>query len=113
MNQPPANNPNHSLWVRVFASLPWGLLYGFASVLAFLARHVFRFKLSIARENLTRCFPQMSAAQINALLSAYYRQLGEVAVEFIKTASMSARSCSASTIWRKNPSSKARSFAKL
>jgi KDO2-lipid IV(A) lauroyltransferase len=91
MNQPPANNPRHALWLRVFASLPWGLLYGFASLLAFLARHVFRFKVSIARENLARCFPQMSAAQINVLLSAYYRQLGQVAVEFIKTASMSAQ----------------------
>jgi KDO2-lipid IV(A) lauroyltransferase len=79
------------LWVRAFASLPWGLLYGLASVLAFLARHVFHFKVSIARENLSRCFPQASAAEINTLLSAYYRQLGQVAVEFIKTASMSAQ----------------------
>jgi KDO2-lipid IV(A) lauroyltransferase len=91
MTQPPATNPKHSLWLRVLASLPWGLLYGFASLLAFLARHVFRFKVSIARDNLSRCFPQMSAAQINVLLSAYYRQLGQVAVEFIKTASMSAQ----------------------
>jgi KDO2-lipid IV(A) lauroyltransferase len=88
MNQPQANN---SVWIRAFASLPWGLLYGIASVLAFLARHVVRFRVAIARDNLSRCFPDRSPAHINALLSAYYRQLGQVVVEFIKIAALSAQ----------------------
>jgi KDO2-lipid IV(A) lauroyltransferase len=88
MNQ---GQPNNSLWVRTFASLPWGLLYGIASVLAFLARNVFRFRVPIARDNLSRCFPERSPREINALLGAYYRQLGQVAVEFIKIADMSAQ----------------------
>jgi len=88
MNQAPANN---SLWIRLFASLPWGLLYAMAAVLAWLARYVFRFRLSIARDNLVRCFPDASAAQINSLLTAYYRQLGQIVVEFVKIAVMSAQ----------------------
>jgi KDO2-lipid IV(A) lauroyltransferase len=87
MNQ----TPNNSLRIRAFAALPWGVLYGCASVLAFLARYVFRFRLSIARDNLSRCFPHLSSRQINALLRAYYRQLGQVVVEFVKIAVMSAQ----------------------
>jgi Kdo2-lipid IVA lauroyltransferase/acyltransferase len=83
--------PNNSLWIRALASLPWGLLYGIASVLAFLARNVLRFRVAIARDNLSRCFPDRSRGEINALLSAYYRQLGQVAVEFIKIADLSAQ----------------------
>jgi KDO2-lipid IV(A) lauroyltransferase len=82
---------NNSLWIRALAALPWSVLYGITSVLAFLARHVFRFRVAIARDNLSRCFPQASSAQINALLSAYYRQLGQVVAEFIKIASLSAQ----------------------
>ncbi|HWW19953.1 MAG TPA: lysophospholipid acyltransferase family protein [Steroidobacteraceae bacterium] len=88
MNQAPAND---SLWLRVFASLPWGVLYAKAAVLAFLARYVFRFRVSIARDNLSRCFPQASAKQINTWLRAYYRQLGQIAVEFLKIGVMSAQ----------------------
>jgi KDO2-lipid IV(A) lauroyltransferase len=78
-----------ALWVRAIAALPWGVLYAIASVLAYLARHVVRFKLSIARENLQRCFPDRSKAEIDALLTAYYRQLAQVAVEFLKMAGLS------------------------
>src|SRR5580700_9588738 len=79
-----------AFWVRAVAALPWSVLYGFAALLALLARYVVRFKVSIARENLQRCFPERSKAEINALLSAYYRQLAQVAVEFLKMAGMSA-----------------------
>jgi KDO2-lipid IV(A) lauroyltransferase len=88
MNQAPANN---SLWIRLFASLPWGLLYGMAAVLALLARYVVRFRVSIARDNLSRCFPSASPKQINAWLRAYYDQLAQVVVEFVKIAVMSAQ----------------------
>src|SRR5580700_9728413 len=89
MNQ---TQPNNALWIiRLFASLPWGLLYGVSSVLAFLARYVFRFRVAIARDNLSRCFPELTPRQINQLLGAYYRNLGQVVVEFIKIASLSAQ----------------------
>jgi KDO2-lipid IV(A) lauroyltransferase len=78
-------------WVRGIAALPWWLLYAIGALLAFLARHVVRFNVVIARENLQRCFPQLPPAQINRLLTAYYRQLAQVAVEFFKTAGMSAQ----------------------
>lgn len=88
MNQAPANN---SLWIRLFASLPWGLLYGAGAVLAFLARYIFRFRVAIARDNLSRCFPSASSGQINTWLRNYYRQLAQVVVEFVKISVMSAQ----------------------
>jgi KDO2-lipid IV(A) lauroyltransferase len=69
--------------------LPWGVLYGFAAVLAFLARYVVRFKVHIVRDNLARCFPQASAREIDALVNAYYRQLGQVVAEILKTTGLS------------------------
>lgn len=89
MNQP-TDSGRSALWVRAIATLPWSVLYGLGALLAFLARHVVRFKVSIARENLRRCFPERSEAEIRRLLNAYYRQLAQVAVEFLKIASMSA-----------------------
>jgi KDO2-lipid IV(A) lauroyltransferase len=86
-----AASERSALWVRAIAALPWWLLYAFAALLALLARHVVRFKVAIARENLHRCFPDLPPARINRLLNAYYRQLAQVAVEFFKTASLSAQ----------------------
>jgi len=60
-----------ALWIRAIAALPWSVLY------------------AAARENLTGCFPERTAAQINTLLTAYYRQLAQVAVESFKMAGMS------------------------
>lgn len=77
-------------WLRALASLPFGVLYGVAAGLAFLMRYVVRFRVAVARDNLRRCFPERSEREIDALLGAYYRQLGQVAVEFFKLASMTA-----------------------
>jgi KDO2-lipid IV(A) lauroyltransferase len=86
-----ADHEPSAWWLRALASLPWDLLYGLAAILAFLARHVVRFRVSIARENLRRCFPYRSRLQIETLITEYYQQLAEVVVEFIKTAGMSAQ----------------------
>ena len=53
-------------------------------------RHVFRFRVAVARDNLRRCFPQRSEREIDALLDDYYRQLGQVAAEFLKMPDLSA-----------------------
>jgi KDO2-lipid IV(A) lauroyltransferase len=55
-----------------------------------LLRTVLRFRVVVARDNLRRCFPERSEAEIDALLGQYYRQLAQVAAEFIKMADLSA-----------------------
>jgi Kdo2-lipid IVA lauroyltransferase/acyltransferase len=71
-------------WLRALAALPWGVLYALAAVLFLLLRHLMRNRLGIARANLQRCFPQLSRAEIEALIGAHYHHLGEVAAECIK-----------------------------
>jgi KDO2-lipid IV(A) lauroyltransferase len=95
IDSPASDGERSAAWVRIVAALPWNVLYAIASVLAFVARHVVRFKVSIVRDNLKRCFPQRSKSEINALVSAFYRQLAQVAVEFLKMAGMSADEISA------------------
>jgi Kdo2-lipid IVA lauroyltransferase/acyltransferase len=76
-------------WLRLLGAMPWGLLYGFMAAIAFLARYVVRFKVKIVRDNLARCFPERSAAEIDTLVNAYYRQLGQVVAEILKTTGLS------------------------
>src|ERR1700753_2465980 len=76
-------------WLRALGALPFGLLYAFTGALAWLARYVVRFKVNIVRDNLTRCFPERSGREIDALVNAYYRQLGQVVAEILKTTGLS------------------------
>jgi Kdo2-lipid IVA lauroyltransferase/acyltransferase len=79
-----------ALWIRALSRLPFGVLYAVTALIMWLLRHVFRFRVTVARDNLRRCFPQRSESEIDALLDRYYRQLSQVAAEFIKMADMSA-----------------------
>jgi KDO2-lipid IV(A) lauroyltransferase len=84
-----------ALWIRLVSRLPFALLYPLAGALAFLLRYVLRYRVAVARANLQRCFPERTAGQINRLLRIYYRHLAQVAVEFLKVASMSAQELNA------------------
>ena len=79
-----------ALWLRALSRLPWGVLYALAALVMWLLRHIGRFRVAVARDNLQRCFPDRTRCQINALLDDYYRQLSQVAAEFIKMAGLSA-----------------------
>src|SRR6202790_5339601 len=79
-----------ALWIRALSRLPFGVLYRLTALIMWLLRHVLRFRVAVARDNLRRCFPDRAEAEINSLLGDYYRQLGQVAAEFIKMADMSA-----------------------
>lgn len=86
----PGVHGRSALWIRALARLPFGALYALTALIMWLLRHVFRFRVTVARDNLRRCFPERSESEIDALLEQYYRQLSQVAAEFIKTADMSA-----------------------
>ena len=66
------------------------MLYGLTALIVWLLRHGLRFRVAVARDNLRRCFPDRTEAEIEALLDDYYRQLAQVAAEFIKMADLSA-----------------------
>jgi Kdo2-lipid IVA lauroyltransferase/acyltransferase len=83
--------PRPALWLRTLSRLPFPMLYALTGSLAFLLRHVLLYRVRLARSNLSQCFPSRSKAEIESMISAYYRHLGEVAAEFIKMAAMSAQ----------------------
>jgi KDO2-lipid IV(A) lauroyltransferase len=66
------------------------VLYALTGAIIWLLRHGVRFRVAVARDNLRRCFPQRTQREIDTLLGDYYRQLGQVAAEFIKMARLSA-----------------------
>ena len=77
-------------WIRALSRLPLGVLYPLTASILFVMRHALRFRVRVVRSNLRRCFPGSSAAEIDLILGAFYRHLGQVAAEFLKTATMSA-----------------------
>jgi len=79
-----------ALWLRALSRLPFGVLYALTGAVIWVLRRGLRFRVAVARDNLRRCFPERTERQIEGLLDDYYRQLGQVAAEFIKMASLTA-----------------------
>jgi KDO2-lipid IV(A) lauroyltransferase len=79
-----------ALWIRALSRLPFGALYRLTALIMWVLRHVFRFRVAVARDNLRGCFPERSESEIDALVDQYYRNLSQVAAEFLKTADLSA-----------------------
>lgn len=77
-------------WVRLVAALPWWLLYGLSSALAWLAWRVLRYRGQVVRESLSKAFPTLEERELRALMRRYYRGFGDVLVEVIKAASLPA-----------------------
>jgi len=82
--------PPPALWIRALSRLPFALLYALTASISLLLRYVMRQRVGIARTNLRRCFPSKSAAEIESLIRAYYRHLGQVAAECLKMATLPA-----------------------
>jgi len=82
--------PGPAWWVRLPAALPWWVLYGCATCLAWLAFRVFRYQQRIVRENLGIAFPELDAAGLSALTYRYYLGFAQVLVEVIKAATLPA-----------------------
>ena len=59
-------------------------LHALSSVLAFLARRVFKYRLKVIRGNLERSFPQQSADWHRKVEKQYYSHFADITVESIK-----------------------------
>ena len=85
---PEAEQRGAAWWVRLASSVPLGLLYSLADLLAWLAFRVFPYRERIVRENLTKAFPDLDEVGLRALMRAYYQSFAEMLVEVIKAAAM-------------------------
>ncbi len=90
-----AQHAASALWIRALSRVPFPVLYAITGAVAWLVRYVLRYRVAVARNNLRSCFPDHSPAQINRLLTLYYRHLSQVMAEFFKIATMSAEEMSA------------------
>ncbi len=75
-------------WLRALSRLPWSVLYGAASCLAFLAYRVVRYRLAVVRANIAGAFPELTPPARRRVERDYYRRLGELAAEVVKSATL-------------------------
>jgi len=76
-------------WVRALSHLPFVVLYGLASFLAWLAYRVFPYRQDVVRENLSKAFPELDDQALRQTMKRYYLGFAQVLVELIKGATLS------------------------
>jgi KDO2-lipid IV(A) lauroyltransferase len=74
---------------RLFAKLPFFLIYGVADFLFFVIYYIVGYRKKVVFENLANSFPEKSPKERKTIAKKYYLHLVDTMVETIKTAEMS------------------------
>ncbi|HYK25619.1 MAG TPA: lysophospholipid acyltransferase family protein [Steroidobacteraceae bacterium] len=85
---PPSVGTPLPLALRALSRLPWPVLYGATACLAFLAHRVLRYRLEVVRDNVRGSFPDLDARARRHIVRGYYRRLGQLAAEVVKSATL-------------------------
>ena len=80
----PRDRPPASRALRFLARLPLPVMYGLASVLAFLGYNLIRYRRHVVQENLAASFPNLSARERRNIAKSFYRNIADVALETVK-----------------------------
>ena len=75
---------------RGLGALPWPILRGISSFIAWLAHSVVRYRIGVCRENISSSFPEMSETDLRKTVKGFYRFLADYFIETVKLGSMSA-----------------------
>lgn len=75
-------------WVRVLATLPLAGLYGFASLLGWLAFRVFPYRGKLVHGHLKLAFPKADEPELRKIMRDYYAGFAQMLVEIVKSAKM-------------------------
>lgn len=70
--------------LHLVALLPLGVLYGVSSLLYYIVYYVVRYRRKVVARNLSRSFPEKSAAEIRRIEKDFYRFFADYMVETIK-----------------------------
>ena len=73
----------------LLASLPTGLLYLIADVIAWILEHVVKYRKTVVYRNLRNSFPDKSEKEIGEIVHQFYRHFADVLVENIKATTIS------------------------
>jgi Kdo2-lipid IVA lauroyltransferase/acyltransferase len=77
-------------WVRMLATLPLSVLYGFASLVGWLAFRVVPYRAELVHNNLKLAFPEMDEKALRKTKREYYAGFAQMFVEIVKSAKMPA-----------------------
>lgn len=80
--------PAIPFWLKALSRLPLSTLYGFASLIAFVATYIARYRRAVVDENLRISFPDASAEELKRFRRDYYSNFAQVIAEIIKSASI-------------------------
>ncbi|SFC55173.1 KDO2-lipid IV(A) lauroyltransferase [Flexibacter flexilis DSM 6793] len=75
-------------FIRLISKLPFWALYLISDFLYVLMAHVIGYRRKVIIENLQKCFPEKSAAELDAISKDFYRNLCDVIVETFKVLDM-------------------------
>lgn len=75
---------------RGLGALPWPVLRGVSTFLAWLARDVVRYRTGICRQNIASSFPEMTEEEVRLTLKGFYAFLADYFIETVKLGSMNA-----------------------
>ena len=85
--------------LRAMARLPLGALYVCADAVAWLMRHVVRYRRRLVRQNLAACFPEKSDAELRDIEKRFYRNFADNIVETVKLLHISDAEMSRRMTW--------------
>ncbi len=75
---------------RGLGALPWPMLRGLSSFVAWLAHSVVKYRLKVCRENIRTSFPEMTDAEVDDAVKGFYHFLADYFIETVKLSTMSA-----------------------
>lgn len=75
--------------LKCISFLPFGLLYFFSDIIAFLLYHVIRYRRKLVRKNLIDSFPDKSVKEIKRIEKRYYRFVCDIMIETLKMLTIS------------------------
>ena len=82
--------PAPAWWLRALGRVPLPLMYALGTLLAVLMRDVLRYRVRVARDNLSKAMPELDAAERRRVLRRHYRVFADVLFELPRVAVMSA-----------------------
>ena len=75
--------------LKLFSSIPLGILYGFSKPIYYFLFYILRFRRSIVEKNIKNSFPDLSEIERKKLIKKHYLNFIDVAVEILKSISIS------------------------
>jgi KDO2-lipid IV(A) lauroyltransferase len=88
-------------FIRLFSRLPLSVLYAFSDFLFVVSFYLVRYRRTLVWRNLTRSFPEKSAASLRSIEKDFYKNLCDYAVEMLKLVTISKEELEARMVFRK------------